>query len=251
MLWGGLPKWRWAGPTVNQGGPMKEHRGVVLHIAEGYFDGTISWCRNPKSDTSAHFITGRDGRIAQLVDTETTAWTQQDGNGHWLSVENEGFTRGHDLHQPGWEKLTAAQVDANAAILVQAHLVYGIPLQVTSDPDGTGLGHHSMGAEHGERWGHRDCPGPPIIAQKQGIVDRAVALLVASMEVDMRPYLTIKHKSYPHTFALFPSGTVRWMGPAETKAMLAQNVPTVTTDNNDEVARLARLAGIAVWPPAK
>jgi hypothetical protein len=33
--------------------------------------------------------------------------------------------------------------------------------------------------------------------------------------------------------------------------MLAQNVPTVTTDNNDEVARLARLAGIAVWPPAK
>lgn len=164
--WSDLATWR--GPTPNHGGLMLEQRGVVVHIAEGSFEGTISWCKNPDSDVSAHFIVAADGRIAQMVDTDITAWTQRDGNGHWLSIENEG-------HTPG--ALTAAQVDANAAILARAHREYGVPLQLATSPDGRGLGHHSMGAENGANWGHSRCPGPAIIAQKPVILARAIEMV--------------------------------------------------------------------------
>lgn len=158
--WSDLAQWR--GPTSNQGGSMVEVRGVVLHIAEGSYEGTISWQKNPSSDVSSHFVKGKvDGEEAQIVDTDTTAWTQAAGNGHWLSIENAGFVP---------DKLTASQVEFAAQVLARAHKVYGVPLQVTGDPNGRGLGHHSMGAP---AWGHSACPGTNIINQKPAIVARA------------------------------------------------------------------------------
>lgn len=159
---------QWVGPTVNQGGPMRRHDGVVLHIAEGSYDGTIAWQKNPAADVSSHFIVAKDGRIAQMVDTDTTAWTQRDGNGEWLSIENEGRLP---------TALTDAQVEANARILAKAHQVYGVPLQVTDTPTKRGLGHHSMGAENGFDWGHPSCPGAAIKAQKAAIVARAQQII--------------------------------------------------------------------------
>lgn len=149
----------------NVGGPMTQQRGVVLHIAQGSYQGTISWQMNPASQVSSHFIVSKKGEITQMVDTAYTAWTQADGNGKWLSIENEGYVP---------DPLTDAQLDACAAILAKANAVYGVPLQVTGSPAGYGLGHHSMGAETGlEYWGHSECPGSAIKNQKQEIVDRA------------------------------------------------------------------------------
>lgn len=168
----------WVGPTVNcgdgdrdadePGDRMIEHRGVVLHIAAGYYEGTISWQKNPDADVSSHFIVSKSGRIAQMVDTDIRAWAQRDGNSRWLSVENEGFLP---------DALTPAQVEANARILARAHQVYGVPLQIATSPDGRGLGHHSMGAESGANWGHSACPGPAIKAQKAAIVARAKEII--------------------------------------------------------------------------
>jgi hypothetical protein len=163
--WTDLAKWR--GPTSNQGGKMVEVRGVVLHIAQGSYAGTVAWQLNPTSDVSSHFVKGKvDGEEAQIVDTGITAWTQKAGNGHWLSIENAGSVP---------DKLTASQVEFAAQILAKAHVVYGVPLQVTDDPNGRGLGHHSMGADPGspDDWGHSACPGKNIIAQKPAIVARA------------------------------------------------------------------------------
>lgn len=143
---------------------MSEQRGVVIHIAEGSYDGTIAWQRNPTANVSSHFIVAADGRVAQMVDTNDRAWTQIGGNGHWLSVENEG-------HTPN--PLSPAQVDANAKILARWHQVYGGPLQLAASPAGKGLGHHSMG---GAAWGHLDCPGPAIVAQKPAILAKAILL---------------------------------------------------------------------------
>lgn len=178
--WTDLAKWRGPSPNSTEDG-QTEHRGLVVHIAEGYFDGTISWQKNSSADTSSHFIVGRDGAIAQMVDTDDKAWTQKAGNSTWMSVECVGFTSGNRLHQPGWERLTDAQITAIARILLRCHQVYGIPLQVTSSPTTRGLGHHSMG---GTTWGHQDCPGDPIIAQKSEIVRRAVALKNGTNEED-------------------------------------------------------------------
>jgi len=164
--WTDLATWR--GPTSNQGPAMVEHRGVVLHIAAGSYEGTIAWQRNSTSDVSSHFVVAKDGRVAQVVDTDVAAWTQILGNGHWLSIENEGFLP---------DKLTAGQVEAAAQVLARAHRDYGVPLQVATSPSGRGLGHHSMGAENDVNWGHSACPGAAIIAQKPLIVARAKEII--------------------------------------------------------------------------
>lgn len=163
----------WVGPTVNQGGPRAVTRGLVVHIAEGFYGGTIAWQKNPAADVSSHFIAGRDGRVAQMVDTDREAWTQRAGNASWMAVECEGFTTGNRLHRPGWESLTPQQVDAVARLLARAHQQYGVPFVLATGPDSRGLGYHSMG---GAAWGHRDCPGPPIIGQRADIIARARAL---------------------------------------------------------------------------
>lgn len=178
MRWTDLATW--VGPTVNQSGAMAEVRGLVLHTAEGYYKGTISWQKNPDANVSSHFIVAGardaqygivDGKLAQMVDTDITAWTQRAGNGHWLSLECSGFgSRG--------DKLSPGQLEAAAQLLARAHTVYGVPLRVAGNPTERGLGHHSMDREGIDpEWGHDDCPGPAIIAQKPAIVARAIEII--------------------------------------------------------------------------
>lgn len=230
---------------------MREFRGLVVHIAEGSYEGTIAWQRNPSSNVSSHFIVARDGRIAQMVDTTRIAWTQRQGNGRWLSVECEGFVD---------DGLSGAQVHAIARLFAQGHLAYGYPLALASRPDQRGLGHHSMG---GAAWGHLACPGVKIIGQKPAILIRARSLVTPAAPKparwpvflfynpigegdDMRPYALIRHKDAgkPEVFALFGSGAVRHIGPAELALLTATTLPAAErmkitlTDNTLEYNRL-------------
>lgn len=167
----------WAGPAADNFGDgdwveretadrMTGHRGVVLHIAEGTYAGTISWERNAASDVSSHFVSAKDGRAAQLVDTDDRPWTQGAGNSEWLSIEFEGYSG---------QTLTAQQLEFAARVLAKAHQVYGVPLQLADSPSGRGLGWHGMG---GAAWGgHTNCPGAPIVAQRPAIIARAKAIV--------------------------------------------------------------------------
>lgn len=158
----------------NQGGAMYDQRGVVIHIAQGSYQGTISWQMNPASEVSSHFVVSKGGAITQMVDTDRIAWTQSSGNGYWLSIENEGFVP---------DQLTEAQLEANAAILRKANQVYGVPIQIAKCPNNLGLGHHSMGYECGENWGHSECPGTNIKNQKPTVVDIALGEDVSAKDV--------------------------------------------------------------------
>lgn len=165
--WSDIATWR---PTEAHGGEAQECRGLVLHIAEGFYEGTIAWQHDKANKVSSHFVAGRAlGELAQLVDTDEAAWTQRAGNGHWLSLECAGFTTTHRLHKthPGWEKLSPWQIECAATLLARAHRQYGVPLQLATTSGSRGLGHHSMG---GAAWGHLSCPGAPIIAQKAEIL---------------------------------------------------------------------------------
>lgn len=188
--WTDLAVWR--GPTRNEGDGdgtpgeaadrLSSCRGLVVHIASGFYDGTISWERNPDANVSSHFVLGRGGQLAQLVDTADRAWTQRDGNSDWLSVECEGFALDDALHaqHPGWELLTDAQINGVARLLVRGHEQYGYPLTLAGSPAGRGLGYHSMGFEAGLNWGHAHCPGEPIKAQLPTILARAKTLAAGS-----------------------------------------------------------------------
>lgn len=49
-------------------------RLIVMHIADGYYEGTKSWFLNPASQTSSHFVVARDGRVCQCVPLRLAAW---------------------------------------------------------------------------------------------------------------------------------------------------------------------------------
>ncbi|MEU1805829.1 peptidoglycan-binding protein [Streptomyces sp. NPDC019937] len=148
-------------PNCTRGG-QESVRGVVLHIMQGTLDGSDSWFRNSKSQASAHFGVGKDGRIFQWVDTADRAWAQAAGNRAWLSIEHEG---------EAGDALTEKQLAATARIVAWAHAEHGVPLQLADSPEGRGIGWHGMG---GSAWGgHTGCPGNPIKAQRVAIIKAA------------------------------------------------------------------------------
>lgn len=199
---GGYPVKQYNSP--NRGGAMSGHRGVVEHIAEGTYLGTISWQMNPDQrysdgtsvNTCSTWIVGKNtGEIAQMVDTDEIAWCQRSGSRDWLSIEFAGYHT-----QP----LTAWQIEAAALILAKVHEVYGVPIQVATDPSMRGLGHHSMDRESlGEEWGHEDCPGQQIIAQKPQVVARALDIAGDDMQLtDKLSDTTGAYQGYSINYAL-------------------------------------------------
>jgi hypothetical protein len=164
--------------SPNAGGTMSGHRGVVLHIAEGTYRGTIAWQLNPDQryssgqsvTTCSTWIVGKEqGEWAQMVDSGRIAWCQRDGSRTWLSIELAGYAP----NPP-----TAWQIEACAQLLAWAHQTHGIPVAIADHPGERGLGHHSMDREWlGEEWGHDSCPGSGVIKAKGAIVARAKAIL--------------------------------------------------------------------------
>lgn len=165
-LWLDIAEWR--GPVLHHSGTIVDHKYVVIHTADGTYEGTIAWQKSPQSDNSSHFIVDFNGKIAQVNDTANRSGAQIEGNPFSIAIENAGDER---------HPLTDAQLTANAKILAKAHQVHGIPLQLTGKVGIPGLGHHSMGAESGVNWGHSQCPGNIIKAQKPEILKRALAIV--------------------------------------------------------------------------
>lgn len=157
----------WRGPIPNETHLGMSHpvRGLVLHIEEGSETGTNNWFHNPGAQASAHFGNPKTGPLDQWVDTDDEAWAEMAGNREWFSVEHEGVAPC---------SLTPSQLENDAQLLAWLHKNFGVPLQVTDDPNGFGLGWHGMG---GQAWGgHLGCPGDPIKAQRAAIIARAKAI---------------------------------------------------------------------------
>jgi hypothetical protein len=157
----------WRGPVPGYApGGMAGHRLFVLHVQQGSESGTDAWFHNPAAQVSSHFGNPKTGSVDQWVDTDDRAWAEAAYNNVAISVENEGNTG---------DGLTASQIENAAHLLAWAHQVHGTPLQVTDDSNGAGvIGHGLLGVAGGD---HPDCPGAPILAQRQAVVDRAKQIL--------------------------------------------------------------------------
>lgn len=194
--------------SPNQGGAMDGCLGLVLHIAQGSYRGTISWQLNPDQryasgesvTTCSTWIVGREvGEWAQMVDTTKIAWCQRSGSRTWLSIELAGFAPASP---------SAWQIEACAQLLAWAHQQHGVPLAVADHPGERGLGHHAMDRESlGEEWGHDSCPGTGVIAAKSAIVARAKAIEAGEVE-DMTPQQAQQLRDAHYTTAVaIPSPT--------------------------------------------
>ncbi|MEW5742998.1 MAG: N-acetylmuramoyl-L-alanine amidase [Myxococcota bacterium] len=79
-----------ASPNYTSGRSTYEF--VVIHTAQGSYSGTISWCANPNSNVSAHYVVrSSDGAITQMVEHRNTAWHAQCYNARSIGIEHEGF----------------------------------------------------------------------------------------------------------------------------------------------------------------
>jgi hypothetical protein len=89
-------KWRPAGQgNYTDANRERSHNinRIVVHIAQGSYSGTLSWFKNPRANVSAHYVVGRDGRVAQCVRDADIAW--HSGNWKWnkhsIGIEHEGY----------------------------------------------------------------------------------------------------------------------------------------------------------------
>lgn len=85
-----LPPLKWQA-SPNRSDRDSRPRMVVVHTAEGGYEGTVSWLCNPRSDASSHLVLNDDGSEAtQLVRYSEKAWTQRAFNDVALSIEVSG-----------------------------------------------------------------------------------------------------------------------------------------------------------------
>lgn len=155
--------------------------GLILHVEVGNGD-DHNWFDNVATRASTHFWVGKDGRVAQYVDTADMAWAQVGGNPDYLSTETEGLPT---------EPLTAAQVASLGKLYAWGHQQFGWVNAQANAPGQLGLGWHGMG---GVAWGnHPGCPGDLRKAQRAAIL--AAAFPVPAPQPVPTPVVTTKGAS--------------------------------------------------------
>lgn len=135
-------------PLIDHG-PINGPKGIVLHINQGTYDGTIGWFSNPAAGgIGAHLEIG-DGRVAQLASLDRKCWHAGAGNDR-VGFEHAGTTARtreqwlHDHH-------TELALSANRGAWVLHEFNLGRPKLEKN------IWRHSDG---GQAWGGHACPGP-------------------------------------------------------------------------------------------
>jgi hypothetical protein len=68
--------------------------GAVIHYTAGGYEGSVSWLVSPNSEVSAHYVVGRDGRIAQLCPLNYVAWH---AGRSWGATNPNRYTVGYEV----------------------------------------------------------------------------------------------------------------------------------------------------------
>ena len=117
---------------------------IVWHIADGTYNGTVTWEQNPASQVSSHFVLGKNGEITQLVSLDKAAWTQGvvnqpihpyvkahngvNPNLYCVSIECEG--KWSETHGALTDKQLAAAAWLTCHIVEEIDRIYGIEIPI-------------------------------------------------------------------------------------------------------------------------
>jgi N-acetyl-anhydromuramyl-L-alanine amidase AmpD len=142
-----LPATTWYPLGILDHGRRAETRGVVIHVNEGTFDGTIEWFSGGSEGVGAHLEVGSD-RVYQLVDLDHVCWHAVDANAFSIGIEHAGFGRSRAEWLDAGHELAYS---ANRASYILRHYRLGEPRY------GVNIWPHSWG---GVAWGNHNCPGP-------------------------------------------------------------------------------------------
>lgn len=127
--------------TPGRGGHKVEQ--IVIHVADGSWDGTTSWFNDARCQVSAHYLVATDGRLARFVADADTAWQAGnfDVNRRSIGIEHEG--------RPSYRPWTPSlpQLKASAELVAGLCHKYSVKPGVT-----TIIPHSSINPNHA-------CPG--------------------------------------------------------------------------------------------
>ncbi len=142
-------------PNFREGREGFLPKAFVIHVIEGNFSGALSWCLDPKSEVSYHFIVKENGEIYQLVETENTAWhaglaVKPTWQGHTIGRNPNLETIG--IAFAGWATKgpSLAQILAIRDIILEQSAIHRIPLDRKNI-----VGHNEIRAD-------KVCPGPNL-----------------------------------------------------------------------------------------
>lgn len=142
--------WKPISANIYKGG-RKTIRGFVPHVqvGTGSLYGFFNTAKPKGKGGSADFWCSKTGALEQYVSMSDQSWaqgsTQHNGNPYFVSCEFEG--------NPS-EPMTPAQLDMGGQLIAWVLSWSSWPLQVNTNPDGSGVTpHHVFGGGH-------TCPGP-------------------------------------------------------------------------------------------
>lgn len=77
-------------PNFNRGREPGDPQWITIHITDGgpRLDRTVAHLCKPSSGVSAHFVVGRTGSVAQLVELDDRAWHAKGWNSRSVGIEH-------------------------------------------------------------------------------------------------------------------------------------------------------------------
>lgn len=152
---------------------------IVWHIADGTYNGTVTWEQNPASQVSSHFVLGKNGEITQLVPLDKAAWTQGvvnqpihpyvkahngvNPNLYCVSIECEG--KWSETHGALTDKQLAAAAWLTCHIVEEIDRIYGIEIPIDREHM---IGHCEINPVTRPHCPGEDFPFDQLIAMARG-----------------------------------------------------------------------------------
>lgn len=116
-------------PSPNKSVRTVKPTWIVVHAMAGFYTGSISWFKNPKSQVSAHYLVNKKGEITNMVKDEHKAWHCFNFNNQSIGIELEDKdlkTGKICTNDPKW--CTEKEYEAAAELVATLMLKHKIPL---------------------------------------------------------------------------------------------------------------------------
>ncbi|MBA9076765.1 N-acetylmuramoyl-L-alanine amidase [Rufibacter quisquiliarum] len=99
---------------------------VIHHTAQNSTDQTLKTFTMPKTQVSAHYVIGRDGKVYHMLHDYLRAW--HGGNARWGTTTDLNSTSiGIELDNNGYEPFQEAQISSLLKVLAILKKTHGIP----------------------------------------------------------------------------------------------------------------------------
>ena len=152
---------------------------IVWHIADGTYNGTVTWEQNPASQVSSHFVLGQNGEVTQMVPLDKAAWTQGvvnrpthpyvkahngvNPNLYCVSIECEG--KWSETHGALTDKQLAAAAWLTCHIVEEIDRIYGVEIPIDREHM---IGHYEINPVTRPHCPGEDFPFDQLIALARG-----------------------------------------------------------------------------------